>query len=326
MTATDTLLPGHVGPGTHASRARQQGTDGQRQAMPAPEPTESAPAAGADPVAPYRFLASYAQTVTELEKARIAAENRLRAAVREAEDKDGITRPPLIACPPGFDPADKDLVRKLVKAAEAAVRKPPGWDVFAWTQARIVVDLLATEHFAELELRRQMRKHPLWAWAESVPGAGEKQVARLLGAIGNPAWRPQIVRDDGTIELTRPRRLSELRSYAGHGDPARRRRKGMARADAQALGSDEAKMRLWLVACSLIKQDHGPYRAVYEQARERYRDRVHAEPCVRCGPKGKPAEAGSPWNLGHQHAAAIRNTGKAFLDDLWRAAQAVHAE
>jgi hypothetical protein len=246
--------------------------------------------------------------------------------VREAEDKDGITRPPLAACPPGFDPADKKLVEKLAKAAEAAIRKPPSWDLFVWTQACIVADLMATEHLAELELKCSMREHPLWAWAGPVPGAGEKQVARLLGAIGNPAWRPQIVRDDGTAEPARPRRKGELRSYCGHGDPARKKHKGMTKAEAQALGSAEAKKRLWLIAVKLMMQDHGPYRAVYDAAREKYRDRVHAAPCVRCGPSGKPAEAGSPWSAKHQHMAALRNTGKAFLDDLWRAARAVPAE
>lgn len=64
-----------------------------------------------------------------------------------------------------------------------------------------------------------------------------------------------------------------------------------------------------------------PYRTVYDEARERYAERLHETPCLRCGPSGHPAQPGSPWNLGHQHAAAIRYIGKRFLLDLWREAR-----
>lgn len=63
-----------------------------------------------------------------------------------------------------------------------------------------------------------------------------------------------------------------------------------------------------------------PYRDVYEDARERYGDRVHAVECVRCGPSGKPALVGSPWSAAHQHAASLRLVGKELLRDLWIAA------
>lgn len=60
-----------------------------------------------------------------------------------------------------------------------------------------------------------------------------------------------------------------------------------------------------------------PYRDTYEAARATYVDRVHATECVRCGPSGKPAQIGSPWSDGHQHAAALRLVGKEILRDLW---------
>jgi hypothetical protein len=63
-----------------------------------------------------------------------------------------------------------------------------------------------------------------------------------------------------------------------------------------------------------------PYRQVYEERRAITAERVHAGPCVRCGPSGHPAQPGSPWAAGHQHADALRIVGKAILKDLWLAA------
>jgi hypothetical protein len=64
-----------------------------------------------------------------------------------------------------------------------------------------------------------------------------------------------------------------------------------------------------------------PYRRVYEARRRVTLNRVHAEPCVRCGPSGHPAQAGSPWSDAHRHADALRIVGKAILRDLWLAAR-----
>jgi hypothetical protein len=61
-----------------------------------------------------------------------------------------------------------------------------------------------------------------------------------------------------------------------------------------------------------------PYRAVYEGRRIVTAERIHAHPCVRCGPSGRPAEAGSPWSLAHQHADALRIVGKEILRDIWK--------
>lgn len=68
------------------------------------------------------------------------------------------------------------------------------------------------------------------------------------------------------------------------------------------------------------KQPSWPYRAVYNNRRAETFDRVHDKPCVRCGPSGNPAEAGSPWSKTHQHADALRIVGKEILADLWKAA------
>jgi hypothetical protein len=170
-------------------------------------------------------------------------------------------------------------------------------------------------------------------------GIGESSMARLLGLIGHPVHT--IVHKwtkDGPVPIEeKDRRVSDLWSYCGHGDPLRKRRKGMSQDDAFLLGSKRAKSAVWNIACSVIKQpgrswdeDGGfwkepdyeadyvwPYREVYEEFRDRYKTRVHDSECVRCGPSGKPAKPGSKWSPGHQHAAALRVVGKEVLRDLW---------
>lgn len=160
------------------------------------------------------------------------------------------------------------------------------------------------EHQADLELRRQWRKDPLAPWAKAVPGAGERLMARLIATIGDPADRPNP---------------AKLWAYCGHGDPERSRiPKGATQAELFARGNPDAKKRVWLLASQFCRTASSPYRIVYDAARERYADRTHKAPCVRCGPAGKPALPGSEWSPGHQHAAALRLVGKSFLLDLWK--------
>ena len=82
--------------------------------------------------------------------------------------------------------------------------------------AALVGMLADAEHKATLNLQRVMRKHPLGPWAAARKGVGEKQGARLLAAIGDPYIRPEITREDGTVEPSRPRMVSELWAYAGY--------------------------------------------------------------------------------------------------------------
>lgn len=166
----------------------------------------------------------------------------------------------------------------------------------------ILAPIKAAEHEAELELVRVWRTHPLAPWTKSVHGVGEKSVARLVSHIGDPGERANV---------------AKLWAYCGIGDPARKRRKGMTQEEAFKLGNPAAKKQCWLIGEAFVKTRNSPYRAVYDQAREQYADREHAEACVPCGPAGKPAPAGSPWSLKHQHEAAKRKAVKAFLRDLW---------
>lgn len=166
----------------------------------------------------------------------------------------------------------------------------------------------AIEHEAELELKRAWRKHPLAPWAKEIKGCGEKLIARLIAEIGDPAERPNV---------------AKLWAFCGHGDPERsQKRKGMTQEELFKQGSPIAKKRVYLLAAQFRRTPGSYYREVYDEARKKYANRVHAKSCVRCGPAGKPAPVGSEWSLGHQDAAALRYVGKEFLKDLWVASRA----
>lgn len=88
--------------------------------------------------------------------------------------------------------------------------------------------------------------------------------------------------------------------------------------------SPDAKMRAFLISESCVKNARSPYRKVYDDAREKYAEAIHAAPCRRCGPKGTPASVGSPLSKGHQHARAMRMISKELLRDLWLEAKRIH--
>lgn len=269
------------------------------------------------------LLSLAAASLDDLERTRIAAENRLRQLTRDEPDKDGEER--------GFGLPDTD---PQVRA-----------------QGIVLEGLKALEHGAELALVRRLRKHALWPWIQGTIGVGPKQGARLLAAIGDPYWNTLY---------DRPRTVSELWAYSGYkvvpagrtgsdahlasasgpqdipadrrtgathcdpvggeqsdGDPghaaneahalvagvAVRRKKGQ-----KSNWSAVAKMRAYLIAESCIKQARSPYRAVYDQRR------AHT------------ALTHPDWTLGHSHNDALRVVAKRVLRDLWIAAREVHGE
>jgi hypothetical protein len=89
----------------------------------------------------------YADSVDDLEKARIAAENRHRSLIQVK----GL--------------ADSPEVERLGGLALA---------------------LKGLEKDATLDLQRAVRRHPLGAWVKRTVGVGEKQGARLIASIGDP--------------------------------------------------------------------------------------------------------------------------------------------
>ncbi len=263
------------------------------------------------------LLLIFADALDDLERVRIATENRVRS-LRQVKGLDGT-----------------DEEARLVELVDA---------------------LAGLEHQAELTLKRALRKHPLGPWVKATVGIGEKQGARLLAAIGDPAWNHAEDRPRrGPAELwaycglhvINPGHTSSADHVNSAGDPS-----GQTPHDAQlcfAAGSGHpgdqnacdiqtsivsgvapkrargtkanwnatAKMRAFLIAESCIKQATSPYRAVYDEGRTKYAAAVHPQPCAQCGPKGKPAQPGSPLSAGHQHARALRLVMKAILRDLW---------
>lgn len=249
----------------------------------------------------YHLLRLQAEIVDDLEKTRIANENRLRQLTRTEPDEDGETR--------GFGmSADDPDVRRLKE---------------------IVDSLAALEHQGVLNLQRSMRAHPLGPWVKEQRGIGEKQAARLLAAVGDPYWH--VVED-------RPRTVSELWAYAGyHTLPVSRSTSGAQSGCADGINvaarrmkgvksnwSSDAKMRAYLIAESVVKSG-GPWREVYDGRKKSTEGRLHAVPCVRCGPSGKPALPGTEWSAGHRHADALRITAKEILKGLWIESRRIHS-
>lgn len=178
-----------------------------------------------------------AQVVDDLERTRIANENRLRQMTRDETDSDGEERGL------GLTTDHPDVARL----------------------AGVVDGLVALEHQAVLGLQRAMRRHPLGPWVKEQQGVGEKQAARLLAVIGDPYWN--------TLH-DRPRTVSELWAYCGlhvvpaGGDHGATATHGSAVAARRVKGkkanwSNDAKTRAYLVAVSCMKSPGSPYRDVY---------------------------------------------------------------
>lgn len=239
-------------------------------------------------------LAMCADVVDDLERVKIANQNRLRTLTAQDEYGHGLT----------LDHPDIKRLANLVESLEQA------------------------EHQAVLNLSRVMRHHPLGPWVKAHNGVGEKQAARLLAAIRDPYWND--LHD-------RPRKLRELYRFCGmdvvptaaHSPDAGHVDLGGGVAPTKARGervtwSPDARMRLWLIADKCVQITSSPYRKVYDDGRAKYADAVHTEECRRCGPKGQPAQPGTPLSAGHQHARARRLIAKAILRDLWTEAQRLH--
>jgi hypothetical protein len=292
-------------------------------------------------------LCMAADVLDDLERVRMANENRVRQMTRSTEDKDGETRGF------GYEPSHPD-VAKL---------------------AEIVLNLKRLEHEATLELQRRLRKHPLGGWVKATKGVGEKQGARLLAAIGDPYINSA---------KDAPRTVSALWAYCGlhvlrdtdqslddtQGAAvgvAAKRRKGE-----RANWSTKAKMRAHLVAqkctetlgpeCKASRNPAGPVWAIpghldkncrggHETTDPQGTDAVPAQDpqaqADQCGLDAHTRYVGlacgcSPyrvvydqrrahtaltrpeWTDGHSHNDALRVASKAILRDLWRAARDWH--
>ena len=199
----------------------------------------------------------------------------------------------------------------------------------------------AAEHAIALALRREYRRvapDGVRAWQDAERGVGEHLVARLLGAIGHPRWAvphwweanpdhdpaaPSSATNRKRV-LKRgrpyPRRVSELWSYCGHGDPQRQRRRGMTADEAASLGRPHAKMLTHLLAeatvkAGLRKRDGAPDRF---SVSSRYAIGRYAQ--VYLDRRAHTGEHRPAWTDAHRHNDALRIVGKELLRDLWSAA------
>ena len=165
----------------------------------------------------------------------------------------------------------------------------------------------AAEHAVKLAMVRHYRRvvaGPIREWQQATPGIGEHLLARLLGIIGHPVHaEPHHWEGEGAnrVLIADPpfdRNIAKLWAYCGHGDPTRKKAKGMTAEQAFSLGNPRAKMVVHLLSEACMKQRTSPYRIVYDHARNTYEQR-------------------EGWTAGHQHAAALRKVGKEVLHDLW---------
>lgn len=158
------------------------------------------------------------------------------------------------------------------------------------------------------KLEKRMKAHPLGPFVKRHNGLGNKTVARLLAAVGDPAY------NSFTGE---PRMLSQLWQYAGHGSESKFT-KGQ-----QSFWNSEAKTRLFIIAerCKVTgKQSGSKYRDIYDNRKAETEGKRHTTACAQC----KHAEPGDPWKDGHREADALRITGKEILRDLWLEARKYH--
>ena len=311
------FLPGQLLADTQASGAGQDQISPQADESSTPKPgmpagiktddgghAPSAAHTRCAPVVPLLddpTLALAADMLDDLERVKIASQNRLRSLTDDTPDADGVLRGSAM-------PLTHPEVARL---------------------AALVQMVEAAEHQAVLNLQRAMRSHPLGPWVKAQRGIGEKQAARLLAKIGDPCVNATA----GTY-----RTVSQLWAYCGlhvvaGGDPgpwrtdthvspagvAARRQKGQ-----KANWSTDAKTRAWLIVQSCMKQldascktDTGvaehvegcgcsPYRVVIDQRRQ-HTATTHPE-----------------WTPGHSLNDAMRVASKRLLRDLWREARRCH--
>jgi len=281
----------------------------------------------------------HAATLDDLERSRKALGNRVGAALRSS----GIP---------------KGQAKRIVQAVQQFGSEAlTGEDMLALTTFGLN-DVFASFHATvELEERvetmliRSWRQHPMAPWAKSVSGVGEKSIARLVSEIGDPLvrvigeWQGEGEARSWVETGREPRTFAQLCAYVGHGDARRRKRQGMSQDEAFRLGNPAAKMRVYLIAeagmkgacrtCRLAsrqRKEEGevayapppagctcaethPLRHAYNVARAKYATRLHTEEDA-----PRTLNPGDPWAAAHQHAAAMRFVGKAFLKLLWKEA------
>lgn len=300
-TATAVVAPSSAPDQRHAEAHLDSVGDGPTSpaAISSPTPIEQAPLVD-------KPLAVIAELLNDLEDLRKANVNRLEVMTRVGKDKD-----------------DEERGWALPEDHPAVI-----------SVRTMVEELGKVEAKAQGNLEKTLKNSPLGPWVVAQRGLGLKTIARLLASIGDPYWNDLH---------GRPRTVSELWAYTGY-------RPGLKRIKGEKVNwSPTAKMRLHNIIepikklikapCYSEKDEKGayiraihveggctcsPYRVMWDKARDKYAGTLHPEDCVRCGPSGHPALAGSPRSAAHQAALADRLVKKEILKDLWREAKRLH--
>lgn len=160
------------------------------------------------------------------------------------------------------------------------------------------------------------------AWQKGATGVGEHLLARLLGVVGHPViatpyhWEGEGSQRELIADLPFERTVSQLWSYCGTGDAARKRAKGMSANDAMALGSPRAKMLVHLIAEGCIKAGVRKIEGVEGSPSTATRTAISEYGKVYLERRDKTAGR-EDWTDGHRHNDALRIVGKRVLRDLW---------
>lgn len=177
--------------------------------------------------------------------------------------------------------------------------------------------LREVERLKERELVTQYRRlapsHVL-EWQRSTRGVSERNLARLLAYTGPPRWAI-VLEHTGTgvdrtavVKEVRPRRVSDLWSYCGVGDPRRNRRdlgreaarqgRSMTQDELFSCGAMSPGVVLHRMFEKVATLGSGTLYDVWHDAKIKYEER--------------------DWPQWRKQAAAVRVVKKEFLKLLWR--------
>lgn len=192
--------------------------------------------------------------------------------------------------------------RIVASALSGKEQKPEDAETFAVlafdlaTVAAAIEPCQKARHEIELEMKRIVRKLPIFAWAKPVKGFGELGLAVVLAEAGDLSNYPK----KGHLW----KRLG-LAPLEGHAYSTWRRKGGLSADDWTEAGYSPRRLAeiFAVVSEPLFRQQSctaGPYRAVYDRRRER------------------TAETNPEWTKAHSHMDGLRIMTKYLLRDLWR--------
>lgn len=206
------------------------------------------------------------------------------------------------------DDADREKINgraaRIVSAALAGKdQKPEDEAIFSALSADLAVVSAAIEpcqnarHQIELEMRRIVRKLPIYPWAKAVHGLGELGLAVIIAEAGDLSNYPK----KGHLW----KRMG-LAPFEGKAYSTWRMKGGLSADEWTAAGySPRRRAEIYAVISEPLFRAQsvaqGPYRAVYDRRREH------------------TASGHSDWTKAHSHMDGLRVMTKIVLRDLWAA-------